>query len=214
MRERVQAPAPAAQAPAPREQHAHSALAEAPSPRIGHEFSRVSVLQRAVSYDECTPNQEQQIGETHARAREMVKNAFTQLTKRTLDPTVRRSLELRFNSANFIVRVLVADAFLDLRKQSRSPQYECQSTQIGGRLGYTLWCVPFSDIELYPDWFSHPDIDIRAKTLIHEWCHRYMCIFDFSVLTRDPEDIREGTLLALHNADSYAYFAYDIRNVT
>jgi hypothetical protein len=187
--------------------------------RAGHEFARIQVhsrgvVQRDPSFDSCSAAQERRITDTHTRAMEMVNNAFTQLTKPTLDPVVERALRMRFSSTNFIVQINVGGVMADLRREARSPQYECQSRQIGTRRGWSMWCVPFTDIELYPDWFSDTDIDMRAKTLIHEWCHRYICLADLGYLDQDPEAIRHGTVRALYNADSYAYLAYDIRKVT
>ncbi len=181
---------------------------------IGMELRRpaASVIQRAVSYDECSPTQETTILDTHNRAIAMIDTARTKLASYngTTPPEVRTALDTHFHATGTTFAGFMRFKLGNLKDASDSPQYECQSTQIGSRMGWSMWCVPFSDIELYPLWFAESDIDIRARTMIHEWEHRYGCKFDLGYGWQEGYS-GHGTLRSLLNADSFARFVYDVR---
>jgi hypothetical protein len=92
--------------------------------------------------------------------------------------------------------------------------YQCETT--GGsiwactgpsKLATTFWCVPGVDIRLCPGYFSS-STSARAKTLIHEWVHKYGCNFDMGY-EHNPDYGGNGTLTQLLNADSFANFVRD-----
>ncbi len=57
---------------------------------------------------------------------------------------------------------------------------------------------------------TNSDIDQRARTMIHEWVHRYACRFDLGYEWEEGYS-GHGTLRSLLNADPWAHFVYDIR---
>lgn len=180
---------------------------------IGSVFSAESnLLQRAVSYDECTSAEETVVLASHNRAMSMVTNAVTKL--RTYNGTtpadVKTALDTHFHSSGTILAAWIAHNLDWLKGESNSPTYECEKPQVGSRLGWSMWCVPWTDIELYPLWFAQSDIDQRARTMIHEWVHRYGCNFDLGYEWEEGYS-GHGTLRSLLNADPWAHFVYDIR---
>jgi hypothetical protein len=168
-------------------------------------------IQRAVTFDACTAKQQKKILNAHRRARFMMNTAMKKLDrytgKRPVD--VRRALKRHFHSPSTFVARVVARNLRRVRASATSPQYECQSVQVGRRLAWAMWCVPFSDIEIYPSWFAE-SVDRRAMTLIHEWFHRYACKFDLGYEWEEGYG-RHGALRSLLNADTFAHFVYDVR---
>ena len=81
----------------------------------------------------------------------------------------------------------------NLRDHATDPHYQCPSDLDDGTLAKALWCIPFSDIRVYPLWFSlkksdgTPDIDKQAESLIHEWMHRNECKYDIEYDLEYPE---------------------------
>jgi len=171
-----------------------------------------NIIQRAVTYDDCTPTQKGLILTSHNRAMAMVDTAIKKLGSYTgTTPTdVRAALNRHFHSTHRTIASIVASNLIKVKANATSPQYECESVQIGRRRGWAMWCVPFSDIELYPLWFSDRNVDRRARTMIHEWFHRYACKFDLGY-KGTPGYPSHGTLRSLLNADTFAYFVYDVR---
>jgi hypothetical protein len=169
-------------------------------------------LQRAVGFDECTPAEETVVLDSHTRAIDMVTNAVAKLGtyNGTTPADVKTALNKHFHSSGTGLAAWIAYNLNWLKGQSDSPTYECEKPQVGKRLGWSMWCVPFTDIELYPLWFAEPDIDIRARTMIHEWVHRYGCNFDFGYEWQSGYS-GHGTLRSLLNADTWAHLVYDVR---
>jgi hypothetical protein len=169
-------------------------------------------VQRAVTFDDCTPSQESVILATHNRAMAMCTTAIAKLGRYngTTPASVRTALNRHFHATSSAFAGWVRFNLRFLKWSAASPQYECESVQVGSRMGWAMWCVPFSDIELYPRWFALGDIDRRARWMIHEWVHRYGCNFDLGYAWESGYS-SHGTTRALLNADSWAKFVYDIR---
>src|SRR5262249_22636245 len=133
---------------------------------------------------------------SHTRAMDMVTNAVTKL--RTYNGTtpadVKSALDKHFHSSGTNLAALIANDLDWLKGESVSPTYECEKPQVGTRLGWSMWCVPWTDIEFYPRWFAQPDIDRRARTMIHEWVHRYACNFDLGYELQRGHRRRRGGL--------------------
>jgi uncharacterized protein DUF4157 len=182
------------------------------SPLQSPAANTANVVQRSVDYDECTPAEETIVLDSHNRAMAMVANAVTKL--RTYNGTtpadVKTALDTHFHSSGTGLARWIAFNLDWLRGESDSPTYECEKPQVGTYRGWSMWCVPFTDIELYPLWFSDPDIDTRARTMIHEWVHRYGCNFDLGY-EWEQGYTGHGTLRSLLNADPWAHLVYDIR---
>ncbi|MBU0702121.1 DUF4157 domain-containing protein [bacterium] len=193
---------------------------------LGHELTHVvqqrngkdsgatidTVLQCAVSYDECTSGEETIVLDSHNRAINMVATAVRKLGSYTgtTPVNVRNALNTHFHSTGTTLSRWIAFNLNWLKGEADSPTYECEKPQVGRRLGWSMWCVPWTDIELYPLWFAESNIDKRARTIIHEWVHRYGCNFDFGY-EWEAGYSGHGTLRSLLNADTWAYFVYDVR---
>lgn len=171
-----------------------------------------NLLHRSIDYDECTSAEEPVVLDSHNRAINMVQNAVTKLAtyNGTTPVDTKNALDTHFHSSGTGLAAWIAINLEWLKGQSDSPTYECEKPQVGSRLGWSMWCVPFTDIELYPLWFAESDIDVRARTMIHEWVHRYGCNFDLGYEWEQGYS-GHGTLRALLNADSWAHFVYDVR---
>jgi hypothetical protein len=72
-----------------------------------------------------------------------------------------------------------------------------------------IWCVPWTDIRVYPLFYSNPELNYRGSTLLHEWMHRYHCDLDLGYAWESDYG-SHGTTRQFLNADSYAMLAYDI----
>jgi hypothetical protein len=174
--------------------------------------NNTNVVQRAVSFDECSSDEESVVLASHNHAMNMCNVAVTKLQSYdgTNPADVKTALNRHFHSSGTGLATWIAFNLRWLIGQSDSPQYECEKPQIGNRLGWAMWCVPWSDIELYPLWFAESDINRRARTMIHEWVHRYGCNFDLGYEWQEGYS-GHGTLRSLLNADPWAHLVYDIR---
>jgi hypothetical protein len=185
---------------------------------LAHELTHVvqqrktnDKLQRAVSYDECTSAEESIVLASHNRAMNMVDNAVTKTRSYngTTPADIKLALNRHFHSSGTGLAAWIEFNLAWLRGEADSPTYECEKPQVGTRLGWSMWCVPWTDIELYPLWFAESDIDKRARTMIHEWVHRYGCNFDLGY-EWEAGYSGHGTLRSLLNADPWAHFVYDV----
>lgn len=170
------------------------------------------MIQRAVTVDDCDAGQESVIRDSHDRAMAMVQNAIDKLDRYdgTDPPEVHDALARHFHGTSTVLASWISMNFSLLKSMSDSPQYECESVQVGTRRGWSMWCMPFSDIELYPNWFADTDIDMRARTMIHEWVHRYGCNFDLGYFGSEGYG-EHSTARSLLNADPWAWFCVDVR---
>ena len=167
------------------------------------------VIQREPTYDECTPAQEKLVKKTHDHAQAMVIRAIAKLYSYdgTNPKDVKKALKRRFDTTSKWFAFWAAGRFLQILIQTGSPQYECEE-ETEGR-GWAVWCLPGSDIELRKDWFADSSIKERAKTMIHEWFHRYGCHLDLGYHS-EKAGAGHGTARSIANADSWARFATDV----
>jgi hypothetical protein len=168
------------------------------------------MLQR-ISYDNCTPTQEAKVLDSHNRAIEMLDNAIAKLGtyNGTTPADVQTSMNRHFHDSSSGLAGWIRFNLQYLRLFVNLPQYECQSTQSIPNPAWTMWCVPFTDIELYPNWFSSSR-DYRAALMIHEWVHHYGCNFDLGYVS-SPGYSGHSTARALLNADPWQWLVYEIR---
>jgi len=172
--------------------------------------NNTSRLQR-ITFDNCSSERQWTIRNAQSRAIDMLNNAITKLGtyNGTIPADVRTALDSHFHATSsafagwirFNLRYL--KMFVDL------PQYECQNTQSRPNPAWTRWCIPFTDILLYPNWFGF-STDVQARILIHEWVHHYGCNFDLGY-RESPGYPGHGTIRSLLNADPWAWLVYDIR---
>jgi hypothetical protein len=167
-------------------------------------------LQR-IRYDKCTPTQESTVLDSHNRAIEMLDNAITKLGtyNGTTPADVRTSMNRHFHGTSSALAAWIRFNLRYLRLFVNMPQSECQSTQSIPNPAWTMWCVPFTDIELYPNWFSSSR-DYRAALMIHEWVHHYGCNFDLGYVSSTGYS-GHSTARALLNADPWQWLIYEIR---
>jgi hypothetical protein len=167
-------------------------------------------LARAISYDACSSTEEATIRASHDRAMELVNNALTKLGayNGTNPPEVRTGLSTHLKNTSRFVAWTVRNHLRNARNGARDATYECNPH--GTARGWSAWCVPFTDIELHPAWFADSDIDARARTMIHEWLHRYACRLDAGYEHSEGYS-GHGTVRSLLNADSMAHFVISVR---
>jgi hypothetical protein len=122
---------------------------------------------------------------------------------------VRDALNHHFHTSSADAARLVASALLQVTRQVSGTSYVCKSTPNGSTEAMAIWCVPWTDIRVYPLFYSNPDVNYRGSTLLHEWMHRYHCDLDLGYAW-EPDYSSHGTTRQFLNADSYAMLAYDI----
>jgi hypothetical protein len=168
------------------------------------------LLQRSISYDACSSAQETTISDSHARAMVLINNALTKLAAYdgTNPPEVRSGLLTHLKSTSTFIAWAVGNHLRNARDGAEDATYECNAA--GTARGWSMFCVPFTDIELHPAWFADTDIDARARTMIHEWLHRYDCRLDVGY-EHSEGYAEQGTLRSLANADSMAHFVISVR---
>ncbi|HEX8693832.1 MAG TPA: DUF4157 domain-containing protein [Longimicrobium sp.] len=168
------------------------------------------LVQRAITFDDCTADQQEVIKKAHKRAQEMLSQVIEKLKKYdgTNPPEIKTSLDSNMKDSSVTLAAGLAKRLARLATAGDDTQYECNME--GTSRAWSLWCVPFSDIELHPAWFSDPELDAKARTMIHEWLHRYQCAFDLAYKS-DPEYAKLSKGQAKTNADSIARFVYEAR---
>jgi hypothetical protein len=204
-------------APAPQAVAARAALGGGLSPAAVLALQRSAgnaavgrILARSVSIASCSSADQTTINDTHARAMDLVANALTKLAAYTgTTPTeVHDGLLTHLKSASTIVAWAVGNHLRNARDGAVDASYVCNPA--GTARGWSMWCVPFTSIELHPAWFADTDIDARARTMIHEWLHRYDCRFDVGYEHSEGYS-GHGTIRSLLNADSMAHFVISVR---
>jgi len=164
---------------------------------------RADRIQRSVSFDQCEAR-EFDVHTAHDHAMEMVGRTIQLL--RSYDGTnpasVATALNTHFHSTNRLVAWTVANNLESIKRDAGGVQYEChEECDESGTLAWSMWCVPLSDIRLYKGWFA-AGLDSKAKTMVHEWAHRYACKLDLGY-GWEPIYKQSGTLRALANAEPY-----------
>ena len=153
------------------------------------------------SYDECDATHKEQIQEAHNRAKRLVQITVAKLrVYRGLNPDqpgyaaefpIRQALLTHFHTTSAAVGRFIADSLVHLLYMCHHVQYECHAGERSGSdYAKTLWCIPFTDISIYQRFFDVSDLDFKAGTLVHEWCHKYLCALDVGY-TDDPVRERE-----------------------
>jgi hypothetical protein len=94
-------------------------------------------------------------------------------------------------------------------------QYECHEEQKGSSEAEALWCIPWSDIKVFPLWYASragasKTMDERGSTLIHEWMHRYACKLDVGYEWEEGY-ADASTIRQLANSDPYGMLCFDVR---
>ncbi len=116
-----------------------------------------AMIARKVTYDECSSSQQSQIGDAHTRGKEMAKIAIKKL--RDYDGSspaeVKTALKKHFNSESKWVAKIVANNLDHVVPQVDDTQYECHEKQEGAAEAEALWCIPWSDIKVFPLWYAN-----------------------------------------------------------
>lgn len=168
------------------------------------------MAQKNIRYYNFTYTQELVLQETHLTAMQMIDNVLFELNKYRTNEKLLATLEKHFHTNNEnLVKYLLIPILMFVKKRAQYPAYYYSRIQIDNRLGFSKWCLPFTKIKLYPLWFSQTNKRIRAKTIIHEWMHRYLALLDLGYSWEDDYN-KKSTLKSILNADSWASFIYDI----
>jgi hypothetical protein len=168
-------------------------------------------LPDSIKCKSCSDDQAGQIGAAHQRGKLLARNAIAKLNSYDghSPSEVRDALSRHFHTTSVGVARLVADALLQVIREVSGTSYVCKSTANGSTEAEAIWCVPWTDIRVYPLFYSNPDVNYRGSTLLHEWMHRYHCDLDLGYAWESDYG-SHGTARQLVNADAYAMLAYDI----
>ena len=159
----------------------------------------------------CSDDQAGQIGAAHQRGKLLARNAIAKLNAYdgNAPGEVREALNHHFHTASADAARLVASALLQVTREVSGTSYVCKSTPNGSSEAMAIWCVPWTDIRVYPLFYSNPELNYRGSTLLHEWMHRYHCDLDLGYAW-ESDYSSHGTTRQFLNADAYAMLAYDI----
>jgi hypothetical protein len=159
----------------------------------------------------CSDDQAGQIGAAHQRGKVIARNAIAKLNAYdgNSPAEVRDALNHHFHTSSVNAARLVASALLQVTREVSGTSYVCHSKPNGSTEAMALWCLPWTDIRVYPLFYSNPDVNYRGSTLLHEWMHRYHCDLDLGY-EWEPDYTSHGSTRQFFNADSYAMLAYDI----
>lgn len=186
---------------------------------LAHEFTHVVqqsaagtplVIQRSISFDNCSGS-EDVITKSHDFTMKMVSDVAAKLKKYdgSNPPEVKKSLDDNMHDSSTELANGLAKKLPWLAEQASDTQYECNPS--GKARAWSMFCVPFTDIELHPAWFADKEIAARARTMLHEWLHRYACKFDLAYHHQQDEFAKLSKAQAKTNADSIAWFVYEAR---
>ena len=159
----------------------------------------------------CSDDQAGQIGAAHQRGKLLARNAIAKLNAYDghSPGEVRDALNHHFHTSSADAARLVASALLQVTREVSGTSYVCKSTPNGSSEAMAIWCVPWTDIRVYPLFYSNPELNYRGSTLLHEWMHRYHCDLDLGYAW-ESDYSSHGTTRQFLNADAYAMLAYDI----
>lgn len=151
------------------------------------------------------------IENTHLIAMKMLDIALSKLCiydKKNIK--VQEVLDKHFHINNkYFVKIVIIPILIFLKNRAKFATYKQSKVQIGNRLGFCYWFLPFTKIKLYPLWFSQNNEKLSAKTIIHEWFHRYLALLDLGY-SWEYNYHNYGTIRSILNADSWASFIYDL----
>jgi len=164
-----------------------------------------------IKCNSCSADQTGQIGAAHQRGKLLARNAIAKLNAYDghSPGEVRDALQHHFHTTSANAARLVASALLQVIGEVSGTSYVCKSTPNGSSEAEAIWCVPWTDIRVYPLFYSNTELNYRGSTLLHEWMHRYHCDLDLGYAWESDYG-GHGTTRQLFNADAYAMLAYDI----
>jgi hypothetical protein len=168
-------------------------------------------LPDGIKCNSCSNDQAAQIGAAHQRAKQLARNAIDKLIvydgKSAGD--VRDALSRNFHDTSKGTARAVASALLQVMRSASGTSYVCKAKANGSNEAMALWCLPFTDIRVYPLFYSSTELNYRASTLLHEWMHRYHCDLDLGY-SYDPDYASHSKSRQFWNADAYSTLAYEI----
>jgi hypothetical protein len=164
------------------------------------------LLQREVTTDNCEAL-ESDVKSTHQKAMDMTQKALDLLNSYdgTNPTSVRDALSQHFHTTDLRDAQNIISMIQKAERGADDATYEChEDEEKDGYVGWSMWCVPFTDILLYKPWFDPSRTQTKkAKTMIHEWMHRYSCLFDLGYEGSDAYK-NSSTFRAMDNASPYA----------
>ena len=163
-----------------------------------------------IGYNDCSNDQQSTISDAHDRALEMLREASDKLSAYdgTNPPEVARALRRNFNTDSTTVAGQIHFFLWQLRGLMRLATYKCKAEPNGTALAMSLWCLPMTDIRIYPSFFATTRDD-RAATLIHECMHHYHCRLDTGY-EWESEYSGHSYIRQLLNADSFSTLVFDV----
>jgi hypothetical protein len=168
-------------------------------------------LPDGITCKSCSGDQAAQIGAAHERAKVLARNAIAKLTAYdgTSPGDVRDALNRNFRDTSVGAAHAVARALGLVIGRVSGTSYVCKAEANGSTEAMAIWCVPFTDIRVYPLFYNNPSVNYRGSTLLHEWMHRYHCDLDLGYSWEHDYGSNSSTT-QFWNADAYATLAYEI----
>ena len=187
---------------------AAQSAARIPSQRVQAGSSRRRLAR--IGYNDCSSDQQSTISDANDRALEMLREASDKLSAYdgTNPPEVASALRRNFNTDSTTVAGQIHFFLWQLRGLMRLATYKCKAEPNGSALAMSLWCLPMTDIRVYPSFFG-TSRDDRAATLIHECMHHYHCRLDTGYEWESGYS-GHSYLRQLLNADSFSTLVYDV----
>jgi hypothetical protein len=168
-------------------------------------------LPDGITCKSCSDDQAAQIGAAHERAKLLARNAIAKLNAYDGNTAgdVRDALNRNFHDTSAGAARAVARALGLVVGRVNGTTYVCKAEANGSTEAMAIWCVPFTDIRVYPLFYSNPSVNYRGSTLLHEWMHRYHCDLDLGYSWESDYGSNSSTA-QFWNADAYATLAYEI----
>jgi hypothetical protein len=173
-------------------------------------ITATATLPDGITCNSCSADQAAQIGAAHQRGKVLAHNAVAKLiTYHGAPGEVHDALSRNFHDASEDTARDVARALAGVIALVPGTGYVCKAEANGSTEAMALWCVPYTDIRVYPLFYSNTSVNYRGSTLLHEWMHRYHCDLDLGY-SWEPDYKSNSHRRQSWNADAYSTLAYEI----
>jgi hypothetical protein len=190
---------------------ARSAIAER---LLARDVTVTATLPDGITCKSCSSDQAAQIGAAHQRGKLLARNAIAKLITYHGGPgEIHDALMRNFHDASEATARDVAQALAGVIALVPGTGYVCKAEANGSTEAMALWCVPYTDIRVYPLFYSNTSVNYRGSTLLHEWMHRYHCDLDLGY-SWESDYTSNSHRRQSWNADAYSTLAYEIGQPT
>lgn len=181
---------------------------------LARDVTVTATLPDGITCKSCSADQAAQIGAAHQRGKLLARNAIAKLiTYHGAPGELRDALSSNFHDASEETARDVAKALAGVIALVPDTGYVCKAEANGSTEAMALWCVPYTDIRVYPLFYSNTSVNYRGSTLLHEWMHRYHCDLDLGY-SWESDYKSNSHRRQSWNADAYSTLAYEIGQPT